>query len=75
MGAAAGRRPLIVATPGEAITLGAYDVTPVESEHCPPDRFPGEITEPVVPPVNVGVPMRRGVVDAGASSRPRIAGC
>ncbi|MET0758171.1 MAG: MBL fold metallo-hydrolase [Mycobacterium sp.] len=43
---------LVVATPGEAITLGAYDVTPVESEHCPPDRFPGEITEPVVPPVN-----------------------
>ena len=22
----------------------------IASEHCPPDRFPGEITEPVVPP-------------------------
>lgn len=42
---------LVVATPGEPITLGAYDVTLVESEHCPPDRFPGVITEPVVPPV------------------------
>ena len=42
---------LVVATPGDAITLGAYDVTLVASEHCPPDRFPGEITEPVVPPV------------------------
>jgi L-ascorbate metabolism protein UlaG (beta-lactamase superfamily) len=42
---------LIVATPGEPITLGAYDVTLIESEHCPPDRFPGVITEPVEPPV------------------------
>lgn len=42
---------LIVAVPGEPITLGAYDVTLVASHHCPPDRFPGEITEPVVPPV------------------------
>jgi L-ascorbate metabolism protein UlaG (beta-lactamase superfamily) len=42
---------LAVATPGEPITLGAYDVTLIESEHCPPDRFPGVITEPVLPPV------------------------
>jgi L-ascorbate metabolism protein UlaG (beta-lactamase superfamily) len=41
---------LIVATPGEPITLGAYDVTLVESQHSPPDRFPGVITEPIVPP-------------------------
>jgi L-ascorbate metabolism protein UlaG (beta-lactamase superfamily) len=40
-----------VASPGEPITLGAYDVTLIESEHCPPDRFPGIITEPVSPPV------------------------
>ena len=39
---------LVVVTPGEPITLGAYDVTLIESEHCPPDRFPGVITEPVV---------------------------
>jgi L-ascorbate metabolism protein UlaG (beta-lactamase superfamily) len=41
---------IVVVTPGEPITLGAYDVTLIESEHCPPDRFPGVITEPVVPP-------------------------
>ena len=42
---------VIIATPGEPISLGAYDVTLVEAEHCPPDRFPGVITEPVSPPV------------------------
>ncbi|MGV0907394.1 MBL fold metallo-hydrolase [Mycobacterium novum] len=42
---------LIVAVPGTPITLGAYDVTLVESRHCPPDRFPGVITTAVVPPV------------------------
>jgi L-ascorbate metabolism protein UlaG (beta-lactamase superfamily) len=44
---------LVVATPGEPISLGAYDVTLIEARHCPPDRFPGVITEPVVPPVKV----------------------
>lgn len=44
---------IVTVTPGEAVTLGAYDVTLFESEHCPPDRFPGIITEPVVPPVKV----------------------
>jgi L-ascorbate metabolism protein UlaG (beta-lactamase superfamily) len=44
---------LVVATPGEPISLGAYDVTLFEARHCPPDRFPGVITEPVVPPVKV----------------------
>ncbi|OMC00589.1 MBL fold metallo-hydrolase [Mycolicibacterium farcinogenes] len=43
----------VTVTPGEAVSLGAYDVTLFESEHCPPDRFPGIITEPVVPPVKV----------------------
>ena len=43
---------LVVAVAGRAASrLGAYDVTLVESEHCPPDRFPGVITEPVAPPV------------------------
>jgi L-ascorbate metabolism protein UlaG (beta-lactamase superfamily) len=32
------------------MSLGAWTLTLVESHHCPPDRFPGEITEPVVPP-------------------------
>ncbi len=44
---------VVVVTPGEPITLGAYDVTQIEAEHCPPDRFPGVITEPVAPPVKV----------------------
>jgi L-ascorbate metabolism protein UlaG (beta-lactamase superfamily) len=42
---------LVVAVPGDPIVLGAFDVTLVESHHCPPDRFPGVITAPVVPPV------------------------
>src|SRR4029077_5054823 len=44
---------IVVATPGEPINLGAYDVTLIEAEHCPPDRVPGVIREPVVPPVKV----------------------
>ncbi|GAA1766371.1 MBL fold metallo-hydrolase [Nocardioides hankookensis] len=43
-----------VATPGEPMSYGAFTLTLVESHHCPPDRFPGEITEPVVPPVKAG---------------------
>ena len=42
---------VVVATPGEPVRLGAYDVTLVEAEHCPPDRFPGVITSPITPPV------------------------
>ncbi|OMC27912.1 MBL fold metallo-hydrolase [Mycobacterium sp. GA-1841] len=44
---------IVTVTPGEAVSLGAYEVTLFESEHCPPDRFPGDITEPVMPPVKV----------------------
>jgi L-ascorbate metabolism protein UlaG (beta-lactamase superfamily) len=39
-----------VARPGEPIRVGAYDLTLIEGSHCPPDRFPGVITEPVTPP-------------------------
>jgi L-ascorbate metabolism protein UlaG (beta-lactamase superfamily) len=42
---------VVVATSGQAIALGDYDVTLVEAQHCPPDRFPGVITTPVRPPV------------------------
>jgi len=42
---------VVVATSGEPIRLGAYDVTLVESHHCPPDRFPGAINAPLTPPV------------------------
>ncbi|MCV7280781.1 MBL fold metallo-hydrolase [Mycolicibacterium flavescens] len=44
---------VVVATPGRAIELGRYEVTLIEGHHCPPDRFPGVITAPVVPPVKV----------------------
>lgn len=53
VGAGGGLAPdrIVTVTPGEAVTLGAFQVTLFESEHCPPDRFPGTITAPVVPPV------------------------
>ncbi len=42
---------LDVVTPGEPTAYGAWRLTFVESAHCPPDRFPGTIDEPVRPPV------------------------
>ena len=36
---------------GDTVEVDRFRLTWVESEHCPPDRFPGPITEPVVPPV------------------------
>jgi L-ascorbate metabolism protein UlaG (beta-lactamase superfamily) len=44
---------IVVAEPGAAMTFGAYQVTLIESEHSPPDRYPGVITEPIVPPAKV----------------------
>jgi L-ascorbate metabolism protein UlaG (beta-lactamase superfamily) len=41
---------LRVVSSGESMQLGGFDLTWVESHHCPPDRFPGSITHPVVPP-------------------------
>lgn len=35
---------------GDVRVAGAFEVTFVESEHCPPDRFPGVIDHPVRPP-------------------------
>ena len=40
-----------MASPGAELTLGPFSETLSESHHSPPDRFPGVITEPVVPPV------------------------
>jgi L-ascorbate metabolism protein UlaG (beta-lactamase superfamily) len=42
---------VVVAASGEPIQLGAFDVTLIKSHHSDPDRFPGEITAPVIPPV------------------------
>ena len=41
---------IVLATPGTPMDLGAFDVTLIASDHCPPDRFPGAITTPIVPP-------------------------
>jgi len=40
-----------VVTPGERVSYGAFTLTFLASEHCPPDRFPGVIAEPLAPPV------------------------
>lgn len=42
---------IVVAVDGQPIQLGAYEVTLVESHHCPPDRYPGVIDEPLITPV------------------------
>jgi L-ascorbate metabolism protein UlaG (beta-lactamase superfamily) len=42
---------IVVAASSEPIRLGAFDVTLIKSRHSDPDRFPGEITAPVTPPV------------------------
>lgn len=44
---------IITATNHQILEFGAYRVTFVESSHCPPDRFPGTIDEPVVSPARV----------------------
>lgn len=56
VGRGAGLDPsrIAVVTPGQPQTFGAFTLTHLESSHCPPDRFPGTIDEPVVPPVKAG---------------------
>jgi len=49
-GAGVAEQRLLVPTPGEPVALGAWTLTLTESTHCPPDRFPGVIAEPVRPP-------------------------
>lgn len=41
---------ILVAVPGSELEFGPFRVTLIESGHCPPDRFPGVIRRPVVPP-------------------------
>lgn len=42
---------IVVAVDGQPIRLGDYEITLVESHHCPPDRYPGAIDEPLITPV------------------------
>jgi L-ascorbate metabolism protein UlaG (beta-lactamase superfamily) len=46
-----GEDRLRVVTPGQPERFGSFRLTWIVSDHCPPDRYPGPITEPVVPPV------------------------
>lgn len=41
---------IVVAAPGAEIALGPFEVTLIESEHCPPDRFPGVVDAPPAVP-------------------------
>ena len=34
-------------TDGGSFEVGTFEVTPVAGSHCPPDRYPGEVTSPV----------------------------
>ncbi len=51
LGAGLDASQVVRVTPGEPRTYGAFTLTHVVSDHCPPDRFPGTIAGPVVPPV------------------------
>ena len=38
---------IVVAVPGADMGFGDFTITMIESNHCPPDRFPGTIDAPV----------------------------
>ena len=41
---------ITLVTPSRPVACGRFTLTLVESAHCPPDRYPGVIEHPVVPP-------------------------
>ncbi|MEU4427290.1 MBL fold metallo-hydrolase [Actinoplanes sp. NPDC024001] len=41
---------ITVVESGDSVTCGAFTLTFIASAHCPPDRYPGTIGAPVVPP-------------------------
>src|ERR687893_966900 len=41
---------ITLVTPGRPVACSRFTSTLVESAHCPPDRYPGAIEYPVVPP-------------------------
>ncbi len=45
---------VVVVSSGDEVVHGDFTLTLIASEHCPPHRYPGTITSPVVPPVKVG---------------------
>lgn len=50
-GAGLPEESILEVVPGEPQRFGGFTLTWLESEHCPPDRFPGTVDAPVVPPV------------------------
>jgi L-ascorbate metabolism protein UlaG (beta-lactamase superfamily) len=44
---------IVVPEDHEPLTFGKFTLRLVRSEHIPPDRFAGDITEPIIPPVRV----------------------
>jgi L-ascorbate metabolism protein UlaG (beta-lactamase superfamily) len=49
-GAGLSANQIHVVDPAEPVTYGSFTMAFIASAHCPPDRFPGTITTPVVPP-------------------------
>ncbi len=41
---------ITVVPPGQPVAWGRFTLTLIESTHCPPDRYPGVIEQPVRPP-------------------------
>lgn len=50
-GAGLSEDQMLVVGSGSTWQRGAWTVRMTASHHCPPDRYPGEITAPVIPPV------------------------
>ncbi len=44
---------ITVVTSGRQLSFGSFALTFITSAHCPPDRYPGTISAPVVPPARV----------------------
>ncbi len=44
---------IVVAESGDTVRAGAFELTMVRGAHCPPDRWPGPIEAPVVPPARI----------------------
>ncbi|EHI13069.1 MBL fold metallo-hydrolase [Mycolicibacterium thermoresistibile] len=44
---------IVVAADGASVSAGSFDITLIDTGHCPPDRFPGTIDAPVAPPARV----------------------
>jgi len=53
LGGGLAEESLLRVASGDSHRVGSFSLTWIASTHCPPDRFPGEITEPLTPPARV----------------------